>query len=234
LNILKTALMFNFIGDGNWRHNFSGYPALSALTGIFFIVGIVIAFKKIFKRDKDSTMPAFFLFSWIAVSLLPVVMSNEGIPHALRAIIAIPATMVVAAFGADFLWTKFRYYFSSEKRGSLLLKIIAGGAFSFLLIEPFIMYFALWGTSPHVSGAFNANYVKIAREINALPKETKKYVVVMAGGAEVRGIPMPAQTVMFMTNSFTEKGMSENNIRYFKPSDKLPSGNEEAVVFSID
>lgn len=233
LNTLKTALMFNFAGDANWRHNFSGYPALSVLVGIFFLFGLFISGKKIFTKLKDS-VPELFIFFWIAVSLLPVVISNEGIPHALRAIIAIPGVMVAAAVGMDFLWTKLKVWFSAGKNGALLFKVCAGTALSFLIAEPFIMYFVLWGKNPNVAGAFNQNYVEIARSINSLPEGTEKYVVVLAGGAEARGIPIPAETVKFMTDSFTEKGMEKHHIRYFRSFDELPEDREGAVIFVIE
>ena len=232
-NTLKTALMFNFAGDANWRHNFSGYPALSILAGIFFLLGLFISGKKILTKFKDS-VPELFIFFWIAVSLLPVVISNEGIPHALRAIIAIPGVMIAAAVGMDFLWAKLKAWFSAGKNGAFLFKVCAGTALSFLVVEPFIMYFVLWGKNPNVAGAFNQNYVEIARSINSLPKETEKYVVVLAGGAEARGIPIPAQTVEFMTASFTEKGMEERHIRYFRSFGELPKGREGAVIFVIE
>lgn len=232
-NILKTALMFNFAGDANWRHNFSGYPALSIVAGIFFLFGIFIAGKKVFKKFKDSS-PELFLFFWIAVSLLPVVISNEGIPHALRAIIAIPGVMIVASLGMDYLGTRFKEWFSAGEKGKTLFKVCATVVVSFLVVEPFVMYFVLWGRNPNVAGAFNQNYVDIARSINSLPKEADKYVIVLAGGAEARGIPIPAQTVQFMTDSFTEKGREENNIHYFRSYDELPDVKRDAVLFVIE
>jgi hypothetical protein len=214
INVLKTALMFNFAGDANWRHNFSGYPELSVVTGIFFIVGIFVSIKKTFRKFKDSSSE-LFMFFWIAVSLLPVVISNEGIPHALRAIIAIPGVMVLSAVGMDFLWSKLKEWFSAVRGGNALFKVSAVAILSFLILEPFVAYFILWGKNPNVAGAFNQNYAEIARSINALPKEIEKYVVVLARGVEVRGIPVPHRQCKFMTGSLTQKGMEEKNIRYF-------------------
>jgi hypothetical protein len=53
--------------------------------------------------------------------------------------------------------------------------------------------------------------------LNALPKELPKYVIVKASGVLVRGIPMPAQTVMFITDSFAPEKQKEKNIFYFLP-----------------
>ncbi len=76
--------------------------------------------------------------------------------------------------------------------------------------------------------SFAADYAKIADEINALPKETPKYVIVEAGGTSVRGIPMPSQTVMFLTDSFTKTGQNENKIFYFLSEEErsIPGGGK--------
>jgi hypothetical protein len=192
-----------------------------------------MACKKIF-REPGRSMPEFLMFAWIGVSLLPVVISNEGIPHALRAIIAIPPIMILAATGMNFLGEKIKQWFGKGKKNDMLFKICVGTVISFLVIEPFLMYFILWGKNDHVKGAFNSGYVEIAEAINSLPKETEKYVVVIAGGVKERGIPVPAQTVMFMTDSFTEKGMRENNIHYVLSFDELPENRSESVIFVID
>ncbi|MCK9187210.1 MAG: glycosyltransferase family 39 protein [Candidatus Colwellbacteria bacterium] len=237
INTAETIAMFNFSGDANWRHNFSGYPELSVLVGIFFIIGLVLSVKKVFTNPKKS-MPEWLIGTWLIVSLLPVVISNEGIPHALRAILAIPPAMILAAIGMEFIARKAKIWFSKmpdkKKIGIVLFKICSATIISFLIIEPFILYFILWGKNPHVSGAFSSNYVEIGRAINSLPKSHKKFVVVLAGGVSVRNIPMPAQTVMFITDSFTEKGQQENNIHYFTSYDDLPDNKNEATIFVIN
>ncbi|MFA4999378.1 MAG: glycosyltransferase family 39 protein [Parcubacteria group bacterium] len=232
VNTLKTALMFNFAGDMNWRHNFSGSPELSISVGIFFLVGICLLGKKILTRSREL-MPEWFLFVWIVVSLLPVIISNEGIPHALRAIITIPAIMMTSAIGMYYLGEKLRAWFYAARQGKILFKICVGIIFSFLIMEPFIAYFVLWAKNPNVTQAFNADYVEIANTIKVLPKEAEKYIVVLANGVDVRGIPMPAQTVQFLTNSFTEKDMEKNHIRYFRSFSDLPENRNNAEIFVI-
>ena len=86
-----------------------------------------------------------------------------------------------------------------------------------MVFEAYVAYFVLWGQNHNVYGAFSANYVEIGRQLNALPKELPKYVVVEARGADVRGLPMPTQTVMFITDTFTPKKQKEKNIFYILP-----------------
>ena len=77
------------------------------------------------------------------------------------------------------------------------------------------------GKKPEHRRRFRENYVEIGRELNALPKERPKYVVVAAGGVEVRGVPMPSQTVMFVTDTFTPEKQKEKNIFTFFRKTKI-------------
>src|SRR3972149_2724960 len=94
LNTLKTLGMFNFAGDYNWRHNLAGQPQLFWPVGIMFLVGLLISLKYLI-RDIRYQM----LIAWFAVAALPVVISNEGMPHALRAILMIPPVFFLAGIG---------------------------------------------------------------------------------------------------------------------------------------
>ena len=95
--------MFNFIGDVNWRHNFSLHPQLLWPVGILFIIGFIVSVKKIFsflKEKKYFQLSVYFLIiSWLLIMLLPGMLTFEGIPHALRTIGAIPAAYILAAIG---------------------------------------------------------------------------------------------------------------------------------------
>jgi hypothetical protein len=114
-----------------------------------------------------------------------------------------------------------------------------------LVFEGAYTYFVAWGKNPHVAGAFNANYVEVARDIRALPQSEHKYVVIRAGGGttalrdpwdpdgRVQHIPIPAQTVMFMTDTYMPERQEAENIHYVLPDeqDTIPAG---ATVFYID
>ena len=223
LNTLKTMGMFFFVGDGNWRHNFSGAPQLFWPVAIFFLAGIVLAIKN-FSEEKVQNG---FVFSWFILAMAPVVLSLEGIPHALRSLLLIPPTFLLAALGARWAYHFFRYRFN--------IKILNSGAFIVLLFIAsygYKNYFWDWANNPNVQGAFAADYVKIGEELNSLPKEAPKYVLVKAGGVLVNGIPMPAQTVMFITDTYTPEKQKEKNVHYVLPVEEssIPNG---VHVFSV-
>ena len=97
-------------------------------------------------------------------------------------------------------------------------------------------YFIAWAKNPNVYWAFNENYVEIGDRINALPTSTQKYVVVTAGGVLARDIPVPAETVMFITNSFTTSTQISDHITYLLPdeADKIPPGTPSSTIFYVN
>ncbi|MCL5004422.1 MAG: glycosyltransferase family 39 protein [Patescibacteria group bacterium] len=218
-NILKTAGMFNFSGDYNWRHNYAGKPLLFWPVGILFIIGVIISIRRLSSESR-------ILFSWLIIAALPIVVSNEGLPHALRAIIMIPPVFILAGFGGIYIYEKIKNTTIINDSGVRInfLRLIAAVFLIILIIQGYKSYFIDWGKNPNVQGAFAADYVQIGQELNNLPKELPKYVIVEAGGTDVRGIPMPSQTVMFITDTFTPEKQKEKNIFYILPKekDKIP------------
>ena len=109
---------------------------------------------------------------------------------------------------------------------SVLLAVIIGDA---------QRYFVRWGQHPAVADEFTARYTDVADRLTALPPATLKYVVVTKGDVLVRGVPMSAQTVMFLTDTWLPEQQREKNIYYlteqqFKEQ-KFPRG---AIVIQLD
>ncbi|HUZ93236.1 MAG TPA: hypothetical protein VNG29_04580, partial [Candidatus Paceibacterota bacterium] len=126
VNIAKTLGMFNIHGDNNWRQNISGAPELYWPVGLLFLLGIVLGLRSFFKKEPpDSALSVKFsifnfsakggsasggqfsnslLFLWFILAMLPVVLSDEGIPHALRSILMIPPVIIFAAIGGVALY----------------------------------------------------------------------------------------------------------------------------------
>jgi len=242
VNIAKVALMFNFHGDLNWRHNISGAPELFWPVGILFVLGIVLGLCSLWKSGRSKTMredsqnllptfPLLLIFSWIILAGIPAAASDEGIPHALRSILMLPPAMLFAAIGGVWL-----YQIMKEKMDKNFARIVA---FIFILtvgIFGYVNYFVVWAQNPNVPGSFNSNYVTIGNEINALPTGTPKYVIINAGGVMTRGFPMPAETTMFITNSFLPDDAAVKNIHYLLPdaSNTIPAGTPSSTIFEIN
>lgn len=228
-NILKTLGMFNFAGDYNWRHNLSGQPELIWPVGILFIVGFLRSwirlFKNLVKHGHLSTIHVMLL-SWFLVGLLPVILSNEGLPHALRAILVAP---VVFIFAGESLWWfyntmagwysqrdfhEINIYKKKYNEGAFIAALALVLYMTACIFIEYDKYFHRWALNPNVPPNYTQSYVDLGNFLNSLPRSIKKYVVVNTQGVLVNGIPMPAQTVMFITDAWTPQKQKAKNIYY--------------------
>ena len=224
--------MFNFYGDPNWRHNFSGSPMLFWPAGILFLIGLILSFKEIFKKSnyQNKNYPLlstyYFLLSAFFIMLLPGILTFEGIPHSLRVIGVIPVVYIFVGFGA--LKT---YQFLDKNAKNKKLLVIASLLFLLAVsLSEFNKYFVKWGKNKEVEGAFTEKFVKEGEFLNSLPINVQKYVIVNESGVPIPwpdGIPMPAQTIMFIENTKYEKIQSS----YLLPKDldKIKI-NEKGVI----
>lgn len=240
LNTVKTVGMLNFSGDWNWRQNYARRPELFWPVGILFWTGALLGLSALWKKlrhgdEHGYSLPSLILFVWLILAVLPVVFSDEGIPHALRSVLMLPALMLLAAWGGTWLYDRlldFARHSPNYERTRKFIKVYSLLILALLALEAYTTYFILWGKNPNTPGAFAADYAAVAGEINALPSDVPKYVVVDAGGVLVRGIPMPAQTVMFLTDTFVEANRKAKNVCYVLPQDakSIPPG---AVKFYL-
>lgn len=227
-SVVKTLGMFNFSGDYNQRHNIAGSPMLSWPIGVFFFIGFINELFHWLKRKHGhfSTVHTL-MFSWFFIMLLPGFLSTEA-PHALRTIGVLPIVMLFAAKGIWWIFDKLNdWYELTDKHEAAgiygrghhpethavvaLTLIIFLGSVGFY---EYRRYFNDWTNDSVTAGAFNQNYVELADRINALPKNTKKYILVNAHGISVNGVPMPAQTIMFLTDTYTAEKQKIKNIFY--------------------
>lgn len=234
MNIVKTLGMFDIRGDGNWRHNYSGMPEVYWFVGILFIVGIILGIARIVRgstsQQNRQEFPLWIIsIVWIAVAMLPVVISDEGIPHALRSILMIPPVFMLAGIGAFFSIAFVSRYI---KPRILLVSLVIIGIG--LIAQAYCQYFILWAKNPNVAEAFSQNYVDIGRQINSVSPAIAKYVVVNADGVSVRGIPMPSQTVMFITDTFTPEKQKAKNVHYIFPEQESSINNKNSLVFYLE
>jgi 4-amino-4-deoxy-L-arabinose transferase-like glycosyltransferase len=193
--------MFNFHGDGNWRHNFTGSPMLPWSVGILFLIGFFLSINYLIKsiKIKDYSLFTIFclLFAWFFAMLLPGVLTYEGIPHALRVVGVIPIVYIFAALGG---WWAYEQLYKIMKNRRLLLIICLLFLVAVSLSE-FHKYFFSWAKNTNVEGAYTKKFADIGYYLNSLPQDYKKYVIVNEPGVPVpwpNGIPMPAQTPMFI------------------------------------
>ncbi|MDD5431021.1 MAG: glycosyltransferase family 39 protein [Candidatus Pacebacteria bacterium] len=228
-NVAQTLGMFNVAGDWNWRHNIAGRPELFWPVGIMFILGLVMGIKELFKKKKEL----WILFGWLIATAAPVVVSNEGIPHALRSIIMIPPIFIFAGIGGIWLFNfiKSKIPQKSSAISKFIILISLFFISSALIIEAYNSYFIVWGKNPNVASAFNNDVTEMGYELNALPNSLPKYVIV--GEADkpiIRDNYMVVQPIMFITDTFTPEKQAQKNIHYIPSNQTAPKGSFELFI----
>lgn len=230
-SLILHLAMFNFYGDPNWRHNFSGSPMLFWPVGILFLIGLIFSIKDLINSLKTKNYSLciinFLLLSWFFVMLLPGILTYEGIPHSLRVIGVIPVVYIFVALGA----LKTYQFFEKNVKNK---KLLIAASILFLIaigFSEFDKYFLKWGKNKEVAGAFTERFLKEGEFLISLPKDIQKYVIVNESGVSVPypdGIPMPAQTIMFVENS--KYGEIKSNYLLPKDLDRIKIDKKGVIL----
>ncbi|TSC78161.1 MAG: hypothetical protein G01um101429_908 [Parcubacteria group bacterium Gr01-1014_29] len=206
-----TAGMLFVFGDCNARHNYACLPELNPLVAAFFVIGLLVALRELRNTSQKprQRMHMLVLLAWLLFMSLPATLTREGLPHALRSIGMIPPIMLLAGLGAhtSYLYVAKR---AGEKKATVLLML------TLILIPPsaYYVYFSLWANSDATHRSFSTDVYRMGAHINGLSPETTKFVVTELAWPELRAVGTPAQTIMFLTDTFTEKNRHAKNIEY--------------------
>ncbi len=205
LNIIKTAGMFNFSGDQNFRQNVAGEPMLDIFVGILMWAGIVISLIK-FKKIEY-----FLLVVWFVALSIPELLTSDGIPHALRMVGVIPVVFLWAALGLEWALAKIKVK-QMVYVGMASILIISGAA-------GFYKYFVQFPSYAQARDAYAEDMTQMAYDINAQPKGEK--IILIAG-------EYGSKTVQFITHS-TKPDIERLEIRDIKGL-KLPESNYKIYI----
>lgn len=182
-NIGISLAQFTFYGDQNWRHNYPPYPLLDPLVGIAFLFGVIYSAIKlihlltirIIRKTRTEELNIFILlFIWFFTMLVPEFLTNEGLPHALRSIGALPPTLIFAAIAFDYFLEKTQK--NSKMRKKIIIALVT---IMLVLIGIFnsIKYHYFWANKEKTGLSFNKNLTDITKHIKSLPEQEEKFVV---------------------------------------------------------
>ena len=154
-------------------------------------------------------MHMLILLAWLLLMSLPATLTREGLPHALRSIGMIPPIMLLAGLGAhvSYLYVANR---AGEKKATVLLML----TLTLIPLSTYYVYFSLWANNDATYRSFSTDVYRMGTHINNLPPETTKFVVTELPWPELRAVGTPSQTIMFLTNTFTQNNRRAKNIEY--------------------
>jgi len=102
-NIKKTALMFNFEGDTNGRHNYPGKPIFNPILGTLFLIGLALTIFNL-KNFYNQFFLIYFIVSFVP-TLLTYPWEN---PNMLRTFTAIPSAIYFISQPLTFALSKIK------------------------------------------------------------------------------------------------------------------------------
>ncbi len=153
--IARTLAMFNWRGDFIPRHNLPLRPVFDPLTGVLFIIGVVVSTSRARKQPEYALVLSVFF-----VMLLPTILA-EGAPHFLRAVGVLPVLFVFPAIGLQSTWRSLHGRLSPHA-GALLVACFAALSLSFTIRDYFLMH------SPSEATYYNfeSGATELASEVN--------------------------------------------------------------------
>ena len=221
-NTMRTATMFFWAGDTNPLHNIPGRTLLFWPVGLLFVLGLAVSVR----RQR-------WLLAWIILGLLPPIIANEGIPHSWRSILAAPPVFIVAALGGMWLWECVRRFVSLA-----VLQPAALVACGLLVVEAYRSYFGVWANDPRVMERSDHALLEIAARLNGLPRDPPKYVVltpdILPDVVMARGLPLAAETIMYLTDTATPDRQREKNLHYLLPKQTNEIARSYGCVVTIE
>ena len=210
-----SLIKYTFVGDMNWRHNYPPYPLLDFVSGTLFLAGFVFLIMRVsllakrrwkYTERNRELMISVFLLGWFLTMLVPEFLTEEGLPHALRAIGTQPVVFLIASI--PLLW--FGEWLRKREPGSRVgMMLLVGTIIALIPLWNVSKYFLFFANNANARGAFNEDFTAMAHYINALPSDTHAYVLANAGGKTIdNGLPVTAQPILFLTHD-SAKGAPE-------------------------
>lgn len=161
-NSISSITMLFWDGDHFHRHNLPGLPMLSVLAMVGIVASLYIAIRK-----SESRLPLLFLLVWYGAVMLPMIVTTEGIPHALRAGGGIVPIHLLAAYGLCSI--------ASRRRYGILVLVLALIAQTVLTMH---QYYGIWLSAAETRHRFWADMSDDIHTLQALPDDTRKIVIV--------------------------------------------------------
>lgn len=220
INLIHALGMFHFRGDMVFRSNIPGMPHLDRLSGLFFILGIIILLKRNLKKAfLFGIIPTFIL-------LLPSVMvlnQPQEVPSASRSIGITPFVYLFTAGGL--FWT---FSILRKRVGKFLSIITVTIFFVYISYANLSNYFFRW-----VYGLPNHNipYTRIiATYIDSLPENT---IVHLASCCFTEG---PSWDSLSIYYSLQRKKGRENIVygRLISACDQINPEQSSILIFNPD
>ncbi len=203
---------FLFIsGAPHKQHHVQRMGELFLFQAPFILLGVYFLVKR---RERF----AFFIFSWILLGIIPVSVTNDSTPHALRTLIVAPAYSVLTAYGLSiffgWIFRKSRLFLASIFF-TIFILIISIGYY-------FYLYYGLYST--RYSRDWQYGYKQVVDYINR-NKENYDLIVFSRHYGE------PHMFTLFFSKYDPSKFQNDPNLNRFETYDWIRVLNFDKFYF---
>lgn len=161
-NTIRLLGMFFVVGDSGVIRNVPNRPIFDPFTAALFMVGVIVCLVALLSPRSNplSRKRAMFLAVWIVVALAVSFFSDDA-PNFVRTLPAMPAVMILPAWGASEIWEHLRAPVVRRAAAIALGIIVLAG-----MASSYRDYFGVFANDPGLYYAFNADKVELADWIN--------------------------------------------------------------------
>ena len=161
--LANTLGMFSLQGDITWKFNLPGKPVFDPLVSGLFYLGTIVSLR------RWRQPPYGLLLLWVAVMLLPTILSTES-PHFLRAMGIMPAVYLLPGVGAIWLVGLLGRWAGalSGSRAASLVYLVLAVWLAVGATTTYRDYFGEWAASPNSYEVYNGDVQDAARYLNTL------------------------------------------------------------------
>ncbi len=206
---ISTAGMFIAGGDPEWLYNIPNRPVFDPITGLLFIVAVLICLWKL-------RQPAYaFVLIWLLAGLLPAMLTWPAASNS-HSILAQAPAFLLAAIGIDAMATHW-------PRFAPLVILIVLGIFTVFSIDD---YFLRWASDPTVRMEHQADIATLAQQIERLPGGRP---IVFSSGDVTHWNPWSVTAFRMMAP------MGYTNTRWFdaRSSFVFPQGQTDLTLINV-
>lgn len=169
---LATAQMFFIQGDAQVYRNVANRPVFDPFVAGLFVVGVLALLTALVTRrtPRETRLRAVLIASWLAVFLLVTIFSDD-VPAFIRPLPAMPAVMMIPAWGAFAIWERLRQ--PILRRASIVVLGVIVVASTTLAYRD---YFISFGESSATYYAFDGHIADTATWIVKNSATTQAYI----------------------------------------------------------
>ncbi len=246
LSATKALGQFHIEGDPNWRHNYSGRPALPRLLGFCLAVALLggplmlLLLKRRWRDSRpgralrDFAAPPLWLFLvlWALAGLTPAALTFDGRPHFLRSISSAPPVYILTALGC---FAVIHLAGRSIPRGLAAWAVLFLSLFTplYAIRTGYTSYFRDWAEHSSSRGYFMFDVARVAHRAATLPDGPEKYVVVGRPMHSDMSKSWNVQPIVYLTHTETEEAREAKRYRYITAGDIEHLPRSEAVRYFI-